>query len=399
MKCYFDDYEFSFQFLRVLGVSIAGGSDISECLMTAYRIKERDFESWYREWRKTAEQVHKIADSCAKKGHGVSARDAYLRASGYYRSAEFFLHGDTSDPRIHETSLLSRECFKNALPYFATPVESVEILYENTTLPGYFFAPDKSGTPRPTIIFNTGFDGTAEELYFIHVTEALKRGYNALTFEGPGQGSVIREQRIPFRPDWENVVTPIVDYLVSRPDVVPEKIVIEGISMGGYLAPRAVAFEHRLAACVANGGVFEADFTKRPEYTQEMLEMLYQQPEEFDALMREAAEQNTSYKWAMEHGMYVFGAKTPHEWLIKSTKFTMKECVDMVSCPVLVIDVENEQAFKSKAKMLFDALKCEKTWMYFTKEEGAEEHCQVGAGFVASQRIFDWIDETLAAQN
>jgi dienelactone hydrolase len=395
MKCYFDDYEFSFQFLRVLGVSIAGGSDISECLTTAYRIRERDFESWYREWRKTAERVHKIADACAGKGHGVSARDAYLRASSYYRSAEFFLHGDTSDPRIHETSALSRECFRNALPYFATLVEPVEILYENTTLPGYFFAPDNSGTPRPTIIFNTGFDGTAEELYFILVTEALKRGYNALTFEGPGQGSVIREQRIPFRHDWENVVTPVMDYLVTRPDVVPEKIVIEGISMGGYLAPRAAAYEHRLAACVANGGVFEADFTKRPEYTDEMLDMLYHKPEEFDTAMQESAEQNTSYKWALEHGMYVFGAKTPHDWLIKSTKFTMKECVDKVLCPVLVIDVENEQAFKGKAKMLYDALKCEKTWMYFTKEEGAEEHCQIGAGLVARQRIFDWIDETL----
>ena len=283
--------------------------------------------------------------------------------------------------------------------YFATPVESVEILYENTTLPGYFFCPDASGTRRPTIIFNTGFDGTAEELYFIHVTEALKRGYNALTFEGPGQGSVIREQRIPFRHDWEHVITPIVDYLVSRRDVAPDKIVIEGLSMGGYLAPRAAAYEHRLAACVANGGVFEADFTKRPEYTPEMLEMLSGQPEEFDVLMREAADENTSYKWAMEHGMYVFGARTPHEWLIKSRSFTMKECVEMVACPVLVIDGENEQAFKGKAKMLYDALKCEKTWMYFTKEDGAEEHCQVGAGLLSSQRIFDWIDETLAAQH
>ena len=342
--------------------------------------------------------MHGIADTCQKKGHGVSARDAYLRASNYYRSAEFFLHGDTSDPRIHETSTLSRECFQNALPYFATPVESVEILYENTTLPGYFFCPDASGTRRPTIIFNTGFDGTAEELYFIHVTEALKRGYNALVFEGPGQGSVIREQRIPFRYDWENVITPVVDYLVSRPDVVPEKIVIDGLSMGGYLAPRAAAYEHRLAACVANGGVFEADFTKRPEYTEEVLDMLYQHPVEFDAEMRSAAEQNTSYKWALEHGMYVFGAKTPHEWLIKSTQFTMKDCADKITCPVFVIDAENEQAFRGKAQILFDALKCKKTWMYFTKEEGAEEHCQVGAGLLSSQRIFDWIDETLAAQ-
>jgi hypothetical protein len=77
----------------------------------------------------------------------------------------------------------------------------------------------------------------------------------------------------------------------------------------------------------------------------------------------------------------------------------MNACADKVTCPVLVIDSENEQAFRGKAQMLFDALKCKKTWMYFTKEEGAEEHCQAGAGLLSSQRIFDWIDETLAAQH
>ena len=77
---------------------------------------------------------------------------------------------------------------------------------------------------------------------------ALERGYNCLTFEGPGQGGVIRKQKIPFRHDWERVVTPVVDYALTRSEVIdPTCIALMGISMGGYLAARAAAFEHRIA--------------------------------------------------------------------------------------------------------------------------------------------------------
>lgn len=76
--------------------------------------------------------------------------------------------------------------------------------------------------PRKTLIVQTGFDGTAEELYFTRAVFALERGYNVLLFEGPGQGGALREQQLYFRPDWENVVTPVVDYLLARKDVDPK---------------------------------------------------------------------------------------------------------------------------------------------------------------------------------
>jgi alpha-beta hydrolase superfamily lysophospholipase len=90
---------------------------------------------------------------------------------------------------------------------------------------------------RPLLIVHTGFDGTGEELYFSTASFAVRRGYNVLIFEGPGQGGVIRTQKIPFRPDWETVVTPVVDYALSRREVDPRKIALMGISFGGYFAP------------------------------------------------------------------------------------------------------------------------------------------------------------------
>ena len=104
---------------------------------------------------------------------------------------------------------------------------------------------------------HSGFDGTAEELYFETACFALQRGYNVLIFEGPGQGGVIRVQGIPFRPDWETVVSPVIDYAVRQKEVDVERMALMGISFGGYLAPRAAAFEKRIKACIANGGVYD----------------------------------------------------------------------------------------------------------------------------------------------
>ena len=102
MKIVFQDPTFSLQLLRVIGETYYKGADIGECLSTAYRTKEGDFESWHQEWLKTAKRVNKYADESLAAGHTVSAREAYLRACNYYRAAEFLLV-DPTDPRIQTT--------------------------------------------------------------------------------------------------------------------------------------------------------------------------------------------------------------------------------------------------------------------------------------------------------
>jgi len=104
MKVRFEDPQFAFQFLRVLGSAASHLADVGECFATAAHIVEGDFESWTRAWTRTAERVESIADACVAKGHRVSAGDSYMRASNYFRSAEFYLHGTPSDPRIRELS-------------------------------------------------------------------------------------------------------------------------------------------------------------------------------------------------------------------------------------------------------------------------------------------------------
>ncbi len=397
MKVYFSDPQFDYQLLRLLGEAVDGGSDIGECLSTAQRIKEGDFESWYAEWFGTAQRIRAAADRSFAGGHTVSAREAYLRAMNYYRSAEFYLHGNPNDPRIQAVYDASVECFRKFADLSAPLYEPIEIPYQDTTLPGYFYAAGSATGPRPTLIAQTGYDGPQEELMGTALA-AVRRGYHCVTFEGPGQGRVIRKQGLPFRPDWEKVITPVVDHVLARPAVDGDKVALVGFSLGGYLVPRGATFEHRLAAIIADGGVFSLfhEHTLPPGMTlKQMAEWAANKPDEFNQQMEQAMAASSTLRWAFQHGMYVFAAATPAEYWLKGIQYTMDGITDKIACPTLIIDSEHDTSFPGQAKRLYDALKCPKTFILFTAEEGAGEHCQVGASLLSSQRMFDWLDETL----
>ncbi|QBD76053.1 alpha/beta fold hydrolase [Ktedonosporobacter rubrisoli] len=388
MKLVFKNETFSFEFLRVLGSSIYGGADISECFTTAARIKDKDFESWYQEWSATAARIERLADDCLERGHGVSAREAYLRACNYYRSAEFFLHIEPDDPRAAETYAKSLRCFRQALPLLPFPGEEVRIPYEGTTLPGYFFRADASHEPRPTLIWHTGYDGTAEEIYIAHAQPFLQRGYNCLIFEGPGQGQAIRLQGLPFRPDWEKVVTPVVDYALSRSEVDPRRLALFGLSLGGYLAPRAAAYEHRLAACIAVDGLFS--------FSPAAAEQLEGQTEQQATERFEQLAQEPGMRWAIGQAVFTMQVTSPGDFRQKMAAYTMAGRADKITCPTLVCEAEKDHFFPGQPRKLYDALTCPKTFMRFTAAEGGEEHGHAGALALANQRIADWLDETLS---
>lgn len=398
MRLVFEDDTFSFELLRTTSYASYGGADIGECLMTAYRIQEGNFESWYKEWNTTAKQIHNLADAALASEQKVSAREAYLRASNYYRTAEFFLHGNPEDPRILSTWENSRTTFIQACKLMDTPVEKVSIPYEGTSLTGYFYQADHSHASRPTLIIHGGYDSTGEELYFGGAAAAIQRGYNCLTFEGPGQGAVIREQQLPFRPDWEHVISPVVDYLLTRPEVKPEQIALMGISFGGYLAPRAAAFEHRLAACVANDGVYSFQFSKMAAssaggYSDEDINSAT--PEVYEAVVHELMQHNTGIRWAIENGLFTFKTNTIFDLLEKTEPYTLENIAEKIICPTLVCEAAADHFFTGQPKLLYDALFCPKTYRLFTEAEGAEEHCHFGALKLFNHYLFEWLDKTL----
>src|ERR1700678_3920241 len=252
-----DNIEYWFEAKRAFGAASYGASEFGEVMASLNRITSSDYEGWYNEWNATAERTSAEADAQLAAGHRVSARDGYLRAANYFRTSEFFLHGNHEDPRIYSAYKKSIRAYKLSASIFDPPILPVEIPYENTTLPGYFHRVDESDTKRPLLILHTGFDGSAEEMHGEGARAGVERGWNVLAFDGPGQYGPIHRQRLPFRPDWEKVVTPVVAFALTLPGVDPQKIALMGVSLGGYLAPRAAAFEKRLSALIANDGVYD----------------------------------------------------------------------------------------------------------------------------------------------
>lgn len=386
------DESFSFETLRAVGYAAYAGADIGEVITTAERVTPGDWESWYREWRALADRIAAIADKCAADGHAGSASSAYLRASNYYRTAEFYLRDDPSnDPRVADTSARAIETFRSA-PEIQAQWTQVRIPYEGIQLHGYYLNVGRDD-PGPTLLAHGGYDSTVEELFFAVGEAARRHGWNCLIFEGPGQGAALRVDKLPFRYDWEAVVTPVVDFAITLRGVDPERIALLGMSMGGYLAPRAAAFEHRIAACVAYDGVLSmaAVFTGAlpPGLDSE------QRVAAMDHLFAHRAQAPSSQRWAVSNALWVFKGATTQELLDEVAKYDLTDVADQITCPTLVCEAENDQFFAGQPSLLYEALRCPKTFLTFTAAEGAGEHCHEGALTLFHQRLFDWLDDTV----
>ena len=149
--------------------------------------------------------------------------------------------------------------------------------------PGYFFRSGPAGVPRRTLIFNNGSDGSVVGAWTGGMADALERGWNAMTFDGPGQNAALVRQGLAFRPDWEKVITPVVDFLSARADVDAARLALLGVSQGGYWVPRALAFEHRIAAAVTDPGVVDVSATILRHLPHTMIRLLEERNrEKFD---------------------------------------------------------------------------------------------------------------------
>jgi pimeloyl-ACP methyl ester carboxylesterase len=395
----FRDESFSFETLRAAGSAPYGGADLGEVLATARVIHNGDETGWFTAWRATAQRVHAIADTALQEGRRVSAREAFLRASNYYRTAEFFRRKDAaSDMEAHALARLSRQTFASATSLMDRPALHVDIPYETTTLPGYLFLVDDSGVARPTVVYTNGYDSTAEESWFAIAAAALERGYNVLAYDGPGQGAVIREHGLVFRHDWEAVLTPVLDYCQGKTEIDSPAIALFGYSMGAYLVARAAAFDHRPAALILDDGIFDfhqAYANALPGWV--MRRILSGRDGLANRLMGAMAALRTQVRWGLNNGVWTLGASTYADFIRRTTDYSLVGLADRISAPTLITDAEEDQFLKGQPSVLVEAMTAPTTLARFTTAEGAGEHCHVGSLTRAHQVIFDWLDTTLSA--
>jgi pimeloyl-ACP methyl ester carboxylesterase len=399
MKFLFEDESFSFETLRTTGFAAYGGADLGEVLTTASHIGEGDEAGWHRAWKATAQRVAEIGERALASGHRVSAREALLRASNYYRTAgDFLLEHPATDPEMTLLSAGQHDTFAAAAALFDTPVQAVSIAYEDTNLPAYLFLVDDSGAARPTIIYNSGYDSTREESYFVIAAAALRRGYNVLAFDGPGQGATLRDQKLVMRPDWEAVITPVVDYALTRSEIAADRIVLFGYSLGGYLVARAAAFEHRVAALVLDDGIhdFHAAFAgSMPPFLGAWIEE--GRDDVAIPVLTMLTTVSTQVRWGLRNGMWVFGADSFADLIRRARDYTLDGIAHQIVAPTLILDPENDQYLKGQPQLVERALTgASTTLVTLTENEGAGEHTHAGGLGRAHQTIFDWLDTTLA---
>src|SRR6266576_5371091 len=348
VKFLFDNETFSFETLRTAGFAAYGGADLGEVLTTAGHIGEGDEASWHEAWKATAQRVAEIGEQALASGHRVSAREALLRASNYYRTATaFLLEQPATDPEMTLLSAGQCDIFAAAAALFDTPVEAVSIPYEDTTLPAYLFLVDDSGAARPTIIYNSGYDSTREESYFAVAAAALRRRYNVLAFDGPGQGAALRAQKLVMRPDWEAVITPVVDYALTRGEIAADKIVLFGYSLGGFLVARAAAFEHRVAALILDDGIydFHAAFAgSLPPFLGSWIEE--GRDDVAVPVLTMLTTVSTQVRWGLRNGMWVFGADSFADLIRRVRAYTLDGIADQIVAPTVILAPENDQYLK-----------------------------------------------------
>jgi hypothetical protein len=394
---FFKDDDFEFMTEIALGAAAYRAAEAGEVLATAARIKSGDYQSWVGEWEASAERVRGLAEASRGAGHRVSARDAYLRASTYYFNAAFFVVGTPEGERLPELWRAHRDCFERAAALFDPPFERVAIPYEGAALEGWFFRAYGADERRPLAILNNGSDGTVTDMWVQGAAAAIARGYHALTYDGPGQGQALFEQGLHFRPDWEAVVTPVVDYARSRDDVDPERIALLGVSQAGYWVPRAVAFEDRIAAAVADPGVVDVSEAMTSQLPASMRKLLEQgKQEKFDSEVHLVERFSKSLRYTMKFRSLPYGTSSPFEMFKLAGEYRLEpETAKRIRCPLLITDPENEQFWPGQSRRLAELVGGSATLMPFTAAEGADGHCEPRAPTLRAQRIFDWLDEQL----
>ncbi len=230
---------------------VANGTDYADLQATLGRIAR--WEEWCREWGRTAAGYEALAERADQHGRRLTAAGAWRRAALCWHWGKFlFTEYPDQQRAAHERAVA---CYARGAWALEPPAARVEIPYQGTRLAAYLRLPPGE-RPAPTVLMVPGLDSVKEELQAT-AEYLLRRGLATLAVDGPGQGEA--EYELPIEPAYERVVAACFDWLERRPEVDAERLGVFGVSLGGYYAARAAAFEPRARAAVALAGPYRFD--------------------------------------------------------------------------------------------------------------------------------------------
>jgi pimeloyl-ACP methyl ester carboxylesterase len=394
---FFKEPALNFQMLFVLSASAYGASETGEVLATFDRIhgKGDTYHAVFNEFQRLGRQLRARGDRERGAGRRVSARGCYLRAAMYLDQALFFVLASSNATRRHE-GVLYREmeaAWASAAALFQPRFKPVRIPHAGGALPGWFLSPGGKAK-RPTAILNTGSDAQNVDMWIYGGAAALERGWNALIFEGPGQGANLFLRNKPFVPDWETVITPVVDWLRAHPRVDRRRISLIGQSFGGYLTARAAAYEHRLAGLVTDPGVHDC-FVDWRTLPREFLSALNAgHRDEANAIWDSLPHYlDEGGRFGLAKRSEIYGNGGGYEKMKLAQRFVLtKADARRITAPTAVLSPQLEQFFPGQAATVHKWLRAPSKLIEFTIAEGGEYHCEPMAPQLRNERAFDFLE-------
>jgi len=370
---FFTNQTFHFETLRNAGYTLSECADLGEMLETTKEITEGDLQSWYGAWAATADRVEALA---ARTQDPLSKGGAYMRASTYQRMGEFLLPPD--DPKRPESFDKTVRWFSQGLDALGVRYECFSAPYENGRLRALYLPGPAGSDKKPLIVAVGGYDSILEEKYPVIGKAALDRGYSVLIYEGPGQGEPLRKYGMKFTPEWEKPNTAVLDEFLRTHDK-PSKIVLLGMSLGGYFVPRAAAFEERIDGVVAYGVAFDV--------------------QEFAARFVAAARNPLALKtpgvsWGYRNALWTLGTMNPDDTLEAFSRYKLAPVADRIRQDVLILAGKEDHFIPLHQvadfeKSLVNARSV--TTRIFDRSSGGAEHCQCGNTSLVHAAVFDWL--------
>ncbi|SEI14941.1 MULTISPECIES: alpha/beta hydrolase [unclassified Leifsonia] len=334
-------------------------------------------EQLFASWEAVATRLTLKAEEDESRGHHVGAGETYYRASLYTSQAERLQSPKwVGRNAAYESSV--RLLLKH-VELSGVPLTRVEVPYEDTSLPAYFYRAPGDG-PSPVVIQWNGLDSTKEMMYYSGFPRMLaERGISTLMIDTPGSGEALRLRGLTARHDTEVWAAAIVDWIESNETVLgvdATRIGIVGWSLGGYYAPRALAFEKRLKLGVAWGA--------NHNWTEVQ-----------DGRRRREGENPVPHYW--DHVFWVWGVDNMQDFIEKTAEMHLNGVADKITAPLFITHGTGDRQISVKyAHETYDqALNSSKRELrIFDDPEGGTEHISIDNMPYVAGIIADWIDET-----
>ncbi len=367
-----EDANFNFQLNRVV---MWGNGDPDEIESVSKGIT--DSASWV-----TA--LTKLADKAEKEGK----TDAQI---GYLRMSEFFMYD--SDPMKLDTYRKAKDLFykHNADRIEENGIAITDVPYGKDHLP--VMSCKARGACRGRILLHGGNDSYIEE-FFEALLYLREQGFDVYLFEGPGQGGCLREQNMKFTHEWEKPVKAILDHFNL------DDVTIIGASLGGYLAPRAAAFEKRITKVVGWSifpDFFDILLADDPKPVRKLMDTAFRKGFAgiFNGFYKKMMKKSELVKWNLMHGMYAYDAPDPVGYVKKIRNFTLKGIGDKISQDMLIIGGRDDHMimphlFKEEYDLLPNVRSL--SFQLYSNQDDAGSHCGIGNMKLILDTMVSWIN-------